>query len=639
MNISKLTIILSVSLFSFAVKGHEIDRLLQKVPKVSVEKEKIVLWEEIINLSIWQKSEAETKDYIDRLYRYSQQKKNQHGMATADLLYAKYYERQQEMDKAKKYAGLAYDYFYLKNDRLGMCKALRQQGYNAFKTSNNEKATKLAYKALNLSILINDKTQEGLCLAQVGMILFGSQPWEGIKLQKQGFETLVKAGAKREASMTAITLSTLYLNSDENVLSQKYIDTFFVLQQDLNDAGLLAQGTTNAALLAQGLGKKVEAERLIEESGKYFSRIKSAAVQAQFYRIKSVFYRESNRFPEAIEAAKKGLVLLENVKGLDNEKGMLHYTLFVAYKGLKQYEQAIAAYEQAVNHEFVLYDEQTQYGIANLKEKYDTDKKEQENKELKQVNEINQLKLTTNRYISIGIVLFSLLLAVVFVLVIRNNRIKSREKNIHLQQKLLISQMNPHFIFNSLNSIQNFIYKQDPMTAANYLSRFSELMRMILTFSRKDQVTLAEEKKLLERYLEIQKLRFGDQLEWEITSGEDIDDDNVLIQPMLSQPFIENSLEHGLFTDNQTGKISIRFAKEKDYLLFEIEDNGIGLNRLKQEHRDHESLATTITRERIAGIRTLSGSNTTFEVINLSDLDKDQHGVRVVFRIPYETRF
>ncbi|WP_430406508.1 histidine kinase [Fluviicola sp.] len=637
MKITQFIGILSLCLLSFAVKGHEIDGLLQKVGKVSVEKEKIELWEKIINLSIWQKSETETKNYIDRLYRYSKQKKNQYGMATADLLYAKYYERQQEMDKAKKYAGLAYEYFSLKNDRLGMCKTLRQQGFNAFKTSNNELATKLAYKALNISILIKNKTQEGLCMSQVGMIVFGTQPMEGIKLQKQGFEMLVKAGAKREASLTAITLSTLYLNSNENIMSQKYIDTFFVLQQGLNDAGILAQGTTNAALLAQGLGKLDEAEKLIEESGKYFSQIKSVAVQAQFYRIKSVFYRDSNRFPEAIEAAKKGLSLLENKQGLDSEKGMLQYTLFIAYKGLKQYEQAIEAYEQAVNAEFIIYDQQSQYGIANLKEKYETDKKEQENKELKQVNEINQLKLSTNRYFIIGIVLLSLLLVVVFVLVIRNNRIKAREKNIHLQQKLLISQMNPHFIFNSLNSIQNFIYKQDPMKAATYLSRFSELMRMILTFSRKDQITLAEEKHLLERYLEIQKLRFGDKLEWEISSSDDIDDENVLIQPMLSQPFIENSLEHGLFKDDQIGKISIRFAKEADYLLFEIEDNGVGLNNLVKKHEGHESLATTITEERIAGIRTLGGTNTTFEVINLSDINEELQGVKVLFKIPYQT--
>lgn len=637
MKITQFVRILSLCLLSFSVKGHEIDSLLQKVPQVSVEKEKIELWEKIINISIWQKSETETKNYIDRLYRYGKQKENQYGMATADLLYSKYYERQQEMDKAKKYAGLAYAYFSLKNDRLGMCKTLRQQGYNAFKTSNNEKATKLAYRALNLSILIKNKTQEALCLGQVGMIVFGAQPEEGIKLCRQSFELLKKIGAKREASMAAITLAGFYLNLGENRTGQQYIDTCFVLQRGLNDAGLLAQGTVTAALFAQALGKQDEAERLIEESEKYFSQIKSAAVLAQFYRIKGVFYRDSNRFPEAIEAAKKGLALIENKQGLDNEKGMLQYTLFVAYKGLKQYELAIEAYERAVNSEFVIYDQQTKYGITNLKEKYDNDKKEQENKQLKQVNEINQLKLTTNRYFSIGIVLLSLLLVVVFALVIRNNRIKAREKNIHLQQKLLISQMNPHFIFNSLNSIQSFIYKQDPLTAASYLSRFSELMRMILTFSRKDQVTLAEEKHLLERYLEIQKLRFGDKLEWEITSDENIDDENVLIQPMLSQPFIENSLEHGLFKDDQVGKISIRFAKEDNYLLFEIEDNGSGLNNLVKKHENHESLATTITEERIAGIRTLGGSNTTFEVINLSDTDPKLHGVKVLFKIPYQT--
>ncbi len=637
MNISRLIGILSFCLLSFIVKGHEIDKLLQKVPTISNEKEKIELWEKIINISIWQKSETETKNYIDQLHAFSKEKKNKYGLATADLSYAKYYERQQDMDNAKKHAAAAYDYFSLINDQLGMCKTLRQQGFNAFKTSNAELATELAYKALDVSVLAKDKMQEGLCLAQIGMIIFGSQVEEGIKVQKQGFELLMKIGAKREASITAITLSTLYLNSGQNTIGQYYIDTFFMLQQELNDVGLLAEGKSSAAIFALESGNPDLAEQLIEESGVYFSQIESDVVQAKFYRIKSVFYRESNRFPEAIEAANKALSLLENKEGLDNEKGMLHYSLFVSHKGLKQYEQAIAAYEQAVNHEFAFYDEQTKYGISNLKEKYETEKKEQENKELKQVNEINTLRLKNSSYFIIGIVLLTLFLMVVFMLIIRNNRIKAREKNIQLQQKLLVSQMNPHFIFNSLNSIQNFIYKQDALNAATYLSRFAELMRMILTFSRKDQITLAEEKQVLERYLEIQKLRFGVKLEWEITSNEDIDDENVLIQPMLSQPFIENSLEHGLFKTQEVGKITIRFARENEYLLFEIEDNGIGLNTIDKKSENHESLATIITQERIAGIRTLSGKNTTFEVINLSDLNAAQHGVKVVFKIPYQT--
>ncbi len=622
---------------SFISNSHEIDELLSKVKTVSDQKSRIELWEKIINISIWQKSESDTKNYIDQLQQYSKEKNNKFGQATADLSYAKYYERMQSMDKAKQHAAAAYDYFSTNDDKLGMCKTLRQQGFNAFKMSNTELATELAYKALDLSILIKNKTQEGLCLAQVGMFIFSSQVEEGIKLQKKGFELLMKIGAKREASITAVTLSALYLNSQNNVMGKCYTDTFLMLQKELNDVGLLAEGKTNAALIQQALGNAEEAEKLMEESGNYISQFGNEIAQAKFYRIKSIFYRESNRFPQAIEVAKNGLHLIENKEGLDYEKGMLQYTLFVSYKALKQYDLAIEAYEQAINHEFVLYDEQTQYGIANLKEKYETEKKEQENKELKQVNEINKLKLKNNSYLIIGIVLLVLLLVVVFILIIRNNKIKAREKNIQLQQKLLVSQMNPHFIFNSLNSIQNFIYKQDSLNAATYLSRFSELMRMILTFSRREEISLSEEKLMLERYLEIQKLRFGDKLEWEITSGEDIDDDNVLIQPMLSQPFIENSLEHGLFKNQEVGKITIRFERENDYLIFEIKDNGVGLNNTQQKDKNHESLATTITEERIAGIRTLSGKNTTFEVINLSDLDHEQHGVQVVFKIPYQT--
>lgn len=633
----KLLLCLAFLIFSFHSNGHEIDSLLKIEPKITVVNEKIELWDNIVNLSLWQKSEQDTKKYIDNLKQYATDKKSKYGLATADLLYAKYFERLQEMEKAIKHADAAYSYFSETQNKLGMCKALRQKGFNSFKISNIEQATEFGYKALALSVELKNKVQEGICLSQVGMFVFGIQPSEGIKLAKQGFDLLIKTDAKREASITAVTLSTLYLNSDDIEKSLHYIDTVFVLQKQYNDIGLLAEAKPNAAIIAVSLGDYKKAEQLIEESGVYFLQLNSEVVKAKYLRIKSIFYRESNRFPEAIVTAKEALSLIENKQGLDNEKGMLQYTLFVSYKELKQYELAIEAYEQAVNHEFALYDEQSQLGIADLKEKYETEKKEQENKELKQINEINNLKINSNRNLLIGIVLLSVLSILVIVLIMRNNKVKARAKNLTLQQRLLVSQMNPHFIFNSLNSIQNFIYKQDALTASTYLSRFSELMRMILNYSRKDQITLAEEKQLLERYLDIQKLRFGEKLIWKITSDSDIDDENVLIQPMLAQPFIENALEHGLFKNDSQGEITIHFKKEADLLIFTIEDNGVGIQPSQTQNSNHESLATVITLERIVAIKTLSKKSTTFELINLQDVNPTLHGVKVVFRIPYQT--
>lgn len=634
MNLSKLITLLSFCFFCFISKGHEIDQLLQKLPQTSVEKEKIELWEQIINISIWQKSEKETKAYIDQLDQYSRERNNAYGVATADLLYAKYYERQQEMDKAKEYADNAYTYFYRHNNQLGMCKSLRQKGFNAFKISNIEQATEFAYKALDISTSINNKLQEGLCLGQVGLFVFGSQPEEGIKLHKQGFDLLIKTGAKREASITAVTLSTLYLNSGDDVKSQHYIDTFFILQQQFNDVGLLAEGKVNAALLAQTFGSQAKAEQLMEESGAYFSQIDSEVIQAKYLRIKSVFYRESNRYPQAIEAANKALAILESRQGLDNEKGMLQYSLFVCYKALKQYEPAIAAYEQAVNHEFAIYDEQTQLGIADMKEKYETEKKELENQQLKKANEVSQLKLKNNSYVFIGLLLLSLFIVVVSLLIFRNSKVRAREKNLQLQQRLLRSQMNPHFMFNALSSIQHYMYANDGDKAGDFLSSFARLSRGILDHSQVEVIPLEKEIQWLNDYVKLQQLRFENEVEFTLQIDENIDLFSTLIPPMLVQPFVENAFEHGFRNINHTGILTIDYIKEGQRIIIRIQDNGRGFSQQQtaEQSNTHVSQAMRITQERLTLLNKGKSNKVQITVESMPE-----QGTTISFTIPLIT--
>ncbi len=613
--------------------------MLAEIASEKQTEKKIDLWEKVVNISIWRKSENQTKAYIDELYAFSKVEKSAYGMAYADLLYAKYFERKQEMEKAKNHADTAFLSFKKQKNELGMCKTLRQQGFNSFKMSNIEQAVKYAYQALAISVKIKNQVQEGVCMGQISILLLGTQPKEAIKMGLKGFNLLVKIDAKREASISGVTLSTLYLDNGDIAKSLHYIDTMFILQKELNDVGLIAEGKANAALIYLEIGETAKAEKMLEESGVYFSMMNSDVILAKFLRIKSVFYRDAERFQEAITAANAALEIIEDKEGLDYERGILQYTLFLSHKALKQYNLAMTAFERAVEHDFVLYDKQTRLNVAGMKEKYETDKKEQENKELKQQNEINRLKIKSTRYLLLGVIFCAMLVAALFYIILRTNKLKAREKNVQLQQRLLVSQMNPHFIFNSLNSIQNFIYKQDALTASTYLNRFAELMRMILNFSRKEQITLAEEVQMLTRYLEIQQLRFGEKLAWNIQVEEGIIEEQVLIPPMLAQPFIENALEHGLFKNTAQGNIQIQFKKHGDQMIFSIEDNGVGIEKNEQQEGTHTSLATQITKERMEAITALTKKTTTFEVTNLHDVDPSKHGVNVTFKIPYQTLF
>ena len=208
-----------------------------------------------------------------------------------------------------------------------------------------------------------------------------------------------------------------------------------------------------------------------------------------------------------------------------------------------------------------------------------------------------------------------------------------------MEQKLLRSQMNPHFLFNVLNAIQGFIFKSDPVQAGTYLGKFAELIRMILDNSRSNYVTLDKEILSLEHYLELQKLRFTPSFDYIINVDDSLNQKEINVPPMLAQPFIENAIEKGI-KGMEKGLIEINFYKKKNQILFDITDNGVGLNKslaLKsEESNDHRSLATTITKERIHLIKNEFNQAIRFNIVDLSSTSKeaDSTGTKVSFQIP-----
>jgi len=221
---------------------------------------------------------------------------------------------------------------------------------------------------------------------------------------------------------------------------------------------------------------------------------------------------------------------------------------------------------------------------------------------------------------------------------LRRKRSMSEQKAVVIEQKLLRSQMNPHFIFNSLASIQNFIYKEKREEAGEYISRFSKLIRNILDNSREEYVPLEKEIETITHYLELQKLRYSGKFEYSIRTDSDIDPDNTWIPPMLAQPFIENSIEHGIKYKENTGHINIHFKLENQMIRFEVEDDGVGREEAKEieilQNHTHRPLATSITQERLVIINKKLRNKIRMEIVDLKDGLGAGCGTRVTFGIP-----
>ena len=219
------------------------------------------------------------------------------------------------------------------------------------------------------------------------------------------------------------------------------------------------------------------------------------------------------------------------------------------------------------------------------------------------------------------------------------------EKKIsEVEMKALRSQMNPHFIFNSLNSIHCFIQSDNSAQASEYLIRFSKLMRLILENSRYPEVPLEIDLEALRLYLELESVRLHHKFTFEINTGWELDIQNIMIPPLLLQPFVENAIWHGMANKESNGKIMVSINRENDTISCVVEDNGIGREKAAQlktaqPKRTRESLGLNLTLDRINIINRIKNSKASIILTDLYDESKNPIGTRVVVKLPLEFAF
>jgi Histidine kinase len=209
-----------------------------------------------------------------------------------------------------------------------------------------------------------------------------------------------------------------------------------------------------------------------------------------------------------------------------------------------------------------------------------------------------------------------------------------------LEMQALRAQMNPHFIFNCLSSINRFILKNESKTASNYLTRFSRLIRMVLINSTKQIITLEDDLQMLRLYLEMEQMRFKDAFEFSITYQNVIDDDNIFIPPLLIQPFCENAIWHGLMHRDGPGKLEINLGLENNILHCTITDNGVGREKaeeIKSKSAEKEkSMGLKITTDRLALLNKEKGVNTSYKIEDLYDEEGQAAGTKVELMISFK---
>lgn len=252
-----------------------------------------------------------------------------------------------------------------------------------------------------------------------------------------------------------------------------------------------------------------------------------------------------------------------------------------------------------------------------------------------------KLKNDLKTYIIIGFLGLVVLGGIILFFKWNQNLIQQRQREAEMNQTLLRTQMNPHFVFNAMSVIQSYIYDNDTKNSTKFLVNFSKLMRLILENSSKEFIPMTIEIEILEKYLNVQKLRFEDRFNFEIVADPELLSEEIYIPPMITQPFIENAIEHGQLHLKSDGQIRLAFKKlNSNMIQINVIDNGVGRKKAMnsgQKSSNHKSMAINITKERISSLnkKYKTDGDLSFEDFNL----EEQTGTIVTITIPYLNNF
>ena len=370
-------------------------------------------------------------------------------------------------------------------------------------------------------------------------------------------------------------------------------------------------------------------------------------IAAVYHNVGTIF-KEEKKYATALNYLNRSIEIRTQY-GSKNQIYQTYRTIADLYKEINNPRKSLEYMELYINYLDSNTTLQAATKIAELSESYRSDQRErlinaqadslrrqQQEKVLTSTKlENSQLRNNFQMYIILAFMIIVVLAGVIIFYRWNQSNIVQQQREAEMSQTLLRAQMNPHFVFNAMSVIQSYIYENDTVNSSKFLVNFSRLMRLILENSPKEFIQIATEVEILEKYLVMQKLRFEDRFKFDIYTDELLFEENALIPPMITQPFIENAIEHGQLHTIEGGFIKVSFVKDGNMLVITIIDNGIGRkgSKVKKKSSAHKSMAMDITSERIKNLNKKYKSEGSMVV---EDYDKVlETGTKVVISLPY----
>ncbi len=518
----------------------------------------------------------------------------------------------------------------------GLIASLRQKGVNYYIQRDYLRAVDTWQEALKVANTkkVKDKLLIGSIHNNLGNVYADfNQYTKALYNYNQCLDIAVQVDDIENQINSLSNIGYVYLDLKKVEKSIEYFNKALLLAEKEKNKRLIASIINN---LGDAYKYKTDFNKALyfyEKSAKIAEEIEDKYVGSSALNSISELHIKLGKYDEAQVYSQKALQLAKEINTVEWQANSWKL-LSEIFEKKENNKKALHAYKNYINLKDSIQSEEKKVALTRKEMAFKL-----ENLEIKAKAELEKEKIYTNLFLAATVLM--LLGTIVGYILYKRKRDAIEKRKIaefkvkvaETELKALRSQMNPHFIFNAMSSIGDYMVKNDLETANEYLIKFSKLIRSILENSEKKWISLEEDLELTKLYIEIESLRLKDKIFYTFLIDKSIDVENTMVPPLILQPFIENSIWHGIAKKEGKGTIKISVQKKEGNVIFSVDDDGVGRKNVLNKLPNHTPMGVNITKNRLAIINKQEGTKNSVTMI-----DKEK-GVRVEVVLPLELRF
>ena len=640
----------------YAQRQTEVDSLFNLLSKLPADSNRVLVYHRLSYIFNFIQYKTEpARQYVDSAMDLSEKLNYAKGIIESHYNYGLVDMNEDNYADARTHFARYIQFYSSRGDSLNVARGLYCMATIHADLGEVDNSLALQLRILKIYDHSGDRNRSANTLNGIGNIYWRTKKYDQAIVSYNSANEIYKSLNKMSRyGMGLQNLANVYVSKKNyDTATQLYLEALKLIKQYGSDA--------ETSYILANLGDLHEEVNDLDQALSY--NLQALAIRRKLPQKRSLaatlievghLYTLLNRHEDAYSNLNEGLILAQTIgaKALIQEGYMNLSDLFLSKK---DFQEAYNFNKLSQQWKDSIYNEENADQINKLQAKYESEKKDKQIILLaneKQIQEKEAQRQSALKKAFLGGLILVMIIAGLSVYTFRqrlknqrivtakNEEIKDisfRRQLTELEMKALRAQINPHFLFNCLNSINRMIVKGDHENASTYLKKFSKMVRLIVENVETNRVSLENELALIESYIQLEELRFKGKIGYEILIDETIERGNVFLPPMVLQPFVENAIWHGLMHKETSGHIKIAVKEYKDSLLCTIEDNGVGRGHseaLKDKSENKtKSVGIKITEERLR-LLNKKRLDEMVKIVDLKDALNEAVGTRVEISIP-----